>query len=149
MVFRLMSGASVCFVCKSAFLAPVEGSAPEKRMLMSHNSDSSCFRWALLVELAWWCCPFSSESLSEAVLDLLFICQKPHYHKFSWCPGDLLSVHTPILACTCVHPGTVHWQNNGSNPSPNPDARGSRREIWGWLICYHHLTRGCTLPFNE
>lgn len=36
---------------------------------MSHSSDSSCFKWTLVVELARWSCPLSSGSLSEPVVD--------------------------------------------------------------------------------
>lgn len=141
-LFRFTSGPSVCFVHKSAFLAPVEGSAPEKRMLMSHSSDSSCFKWTLLVELAQCSCPFSSKSLSEVVLE------QPET-SFSQSSADALgicSLCTPLVQP--AHPGTVHWQNSGSHSSLNPDARRSRREIWAWLICYS-LTHRYTLPFNE
>lgn len=64
------------FFMKSCISGHVEGAFPEEWVPKSHISAYSCFKWTLLANLLRLCCPLSSESLTEAVLVLLFICWK-------------------------------------------------------------------------
>lgn len=123
-MFRLTSGASVCFVHKSAFLAPVEGSAPEKRFLVSHSSDSSWFKWTLLVEMV-----------------LLVHLAQRSCQSCSWparnpiLPGlaDALGICSLCTAQPSLHTGSPQFcplgQSFESHSSPNADATGKL----GWV----------------
>lgn len=90
------------------------------------------------------CCGTGTMVLSIELRELVRACSwRARSPILTGSADGICSVHTPSPACT-----PRYWQDSGSHSSPNPDARGSRREMWACLICYH-LTHRYTLPFNE
>lgn len=138
-MFRLTSGVSVCFVCKSTFLAPVEGSAPEKRLLVPHSSDSSWFKWTLLVELAL---------LVHLAQRACQSCSWPARNPILTGSADALGICSLCTAQPSLHTSSPQFCPLAEQWEPlQPKSRCSR-EIWAGLICFH-LTHRCPLPFNE
>lgn len=127
------------FCTQICISAPVEGSAPEKRFLVSHSSDSSWFKWTLLVEMV-----------------LLVHLAQRSCQSCSWparspiLPG-LADAPEICLLCTAqpsLHTGSPQFCPLAELWEPlQPQCRCSR-EIWAGLICYQ-LTHRYTSPFNE
>lgn len=87
------------FCMKICISGHVEGSSPEEPVLKSHVSAYPCFKWTLLGNLVRLCCPLSSESLTEAVLDQLFICQKKPF--IMSLDDDLVNLHNVCTNAFC------------------------------------------------
>lgn len=86
--------------------------------------------WFFMVQMDTSCgngtsCPFSSEILSE----LFLASQEPHSPRFSWCPWDLLAVHSPAQPAHGFTPVLPIGRAMGATPAPVQMQQGNL----GWV----------------
>lgn len=89
-----------------------------EKFLISHSSDSSWFKWTLLVELA-----LLVHLAQRSCQSCSWPARSPILPGLADALGSALCAQ-PSPACTCVHPSSARWQNNGSHSSPNGGAAG-------------------------